>query len=452
MSCTPCNPCAPVQFCQPENFGLAFPSLVGPMGPPGGPGLYVENYAALRALDPTTYPAGYVANVGGYDSVNDGGGGAFVYVPSGTDADNDGTILTPSNNVGRWYRVYSGAVNVQWFGATGDGTTNDFQAIQNAITYIESLTTGGAIFLPAGNYLTNGQLDFSGNRPVFFFGEGEGSTTVTGDGVGIVLHLGIGSGDRTTDLRISSMSIVGINSADIGIQLDRIHQILVDRVKVTDFVTAGFDLNMAYNNEIRDVWVQDCGTGILVDADNEYTLITRAKVYSCDAVGIHFRNGSCSGSKIMFADIEACEVGIKIDCGSAENLESFGVVGCYFKDMVDANCQFGTDASSLWIDSLLFQNNEVKAGTAGPATNVVEFDRCRKPILMSNTFHSADVTVTGNTSGLVDLGNTYDASAEPTAFLFGNPNDNLAGELPTSDPAVPNEWWQDASGFMHTSL
>lgn len=452
MSCTPCNPCAPVQFCQPENFGLAFPSLVGPMGPPGGPGLYVENYAALRALDPTTYPAGYVANVGGYDSVNDGGGGAFVYVPSGTDADNDGTILTPSNNVGRWYRVYSGAVNVKWFGATGDGSTDDFQAIQNAITYLESTANGGAIFLPSGEYNIEGQLDFSGDKPIYFFGEGEGSTVINAIGVGIALHLGTGSGDKTIDIRVAGMSIIGSDSADIGIQVDRLHQILLDRVLISGFVTAGVDMNMAYNNELRDLFIEECGKGILIDDDNEYTLITRAKIYNCDEVGIHFRNGSCSGSKIMFCDIEACEVGIKVDCGSEENVESFGVIGCYFKDMVDANCQFGTDASSLWIDSLLFQNNEVKAGTAGPATNVVEFDRCRKPILMSNTFHSADVTVTGNTSGLVDLGNTYDASAEPTAFLFGNPNDNLAGELPTSDPGVPNEWWQDASGHMNTSL
>lgn len=455
MSCAPCNPCntppcAPVQFCQPVDWGLAFPSLVGPMGPPGGNGLYVTNYDALRALDASQWPDGYQAVVGGYEEVNDGGWGLFVYVPSSTESDNDGTVLSPTNTIGRWFRVYSGAVNVRWFGAVGDGVENDFQAIQNAITYIESLTTGGAVFVPSGTYLIDEQLEFSGSRPIAFFGEGEGSTTITVDAAAVGLHLGVGSGDLTVDLRVYSMSIVGTNNADIGIQVDRLHQILLDRVLVDNFVTAGVDMNMAYNNELRDLFIQNCGRGIIIDENNEYTLITRCKVYSCTGVGIHFRNGSCSGSKIMFCDIEANEIGIQIDAGDEESAESMGIIGCYFKDQVEQNIALGTDASVLWIDSILIQNNEIKAGTAGPATNTVELDRCRKPVLMSNTFHDCDVTVTGNTSAVVDLGNTYDGSAQPTEFQLGNPSGNLGGTLPTVDPAVTDEWW-NASGQMEVS-
>lgn len=449
-TCGPCVPCQPVQFCQPENFGLAFPSLVGPRGPAGGPGLYVTNYAALRALDPSTYPAGYVANVGGYDSVNDGGQGQFMYVPSATDADNDGTILTPFTNVGRWYRMYSGAVNVKWFGAVGDGSTIDFQAIQNAITYIESLPNGGAVFLPSGEYNIEGQLDFSGDTPILFFGEGEGSSVINAAGVDIALHLGTGTGDKTIDLRVSGLSIIGSAGAEIGIQVDRLHQILLDRCFIEGFITAGVDMNMAYNNELRDLFIQDCARGIIIDENNEYTLITRVKVYNCDTVGIHFRNGSCSGSKVMFCDIESNEIGIKIDAGSVESAQSLGIEGCYFKDQAAQNIAAGTDASSLWLDSLELKNNIMKAGTAGPATNTVELGRCRKPVLIANTFVDCDVTVTVDTSGLVDLGNTYEGSAQPTSFLFGNPNGNLSADLPTSDPGVPNELWAN-SGVVEVS-
>lgn len=447
--CTPCVPCAPVQYCQPENFGLAFPSLVGPRGPAGGPGLYVTNYAALRALDPSTYPAGYVANVGGYDSVNDGGQGQFMFVPSATDADNDGTILTPFTNVGRWYRMYSGAVNVKWFGATGDGVTSDTTAIQNAITYIETTDFGGAIFLPSGSYNIGSTMEFSGDKPILFFGEGQGSTLINALGIAIALHLGTGTGDKTVDLRVSSMSIVGTTSA-IGIQIDRLHQILIDRCFISGFTTAGVDMNMAYNNELRDLFIQDCARGIIIDENNEYTLITRCKVYNCDTIGIHFRNGSCSGSKVTFCDIESNEVGIQIDAGSVESPESLGIIGCYFKDQADANIKVGTDASSLFVDSILIQNNEIKAGTAGPATNIVELDRCRKAVLMSNTFHDCDVTVTGNTSELLDLGNTYDGSAQPADFQFGNPSGNLSADLPLVDPGVPEELFQN-SGVVEVS-
>ncbi len=420
------------------------------MGPPGGPGLYVENYDDLRALDPTEYPAGYVANVGGYDSVNDGGGGAFVYVPTGTTSDNDGTVLAPSNNTGRWYRVYTGAVNVKWFGAVGDGSTDDYQAMQNAITYMESLALGGAIFVPSGEYNIEDTLDFSGDKPIYFFGEGQGSTIINVIGAITGIGLGTGSADKTIDLRVSAMSLIGDGSADIGIAVNRVHQILIDRCYLSGFTVAGVDMNMAYNNELRDLFIEECGRGIIIDENNEYTLIIRAKIYGCTTVGIHFRNGSCSGSKVMFCDIEGNEVGIKVDAGSVESAESLGIIGNYFKDQDDANCLFGTDASSLFVDSLLFQNNEVKAGTAGPATNVVEFGaRCRKPVIMSNTFHDADV-VADDATAVVDLGNTYDGSAVPVGFQLGNPTGGLGGTLPTSDPAVTDEWY-NASGTMSIS-
>ena len=452
-NCAPCfvPPCAPVQFCQPENFGLAFPSLVGPMGPPGGPGLYVVNYAALRALDPSAYPAGYMANVGGYDSVNDGGQGVFVYVPAATDSDNDGTILTPTSNVGRWFRIYTGAVNVKWFGATGDGATNDFQAIQNAITWVESLANGGAIFVPSGEYNIEDVLEFSGDKPITFYGEGQGSSVINVIGAIMGLHLGTGTGDKTIDIRVASLSILGGGTGTIGIQVDRLHQILLDRCYIEGFATAGVDMNMAYNNELRDLFIVDCGRGIIIDENNEYTLITRCKVYSCTTVGIHFRNGSCSGSKVMFCDIEGNQIGIKIDAGSVENVESMGVIGCYFKDQIADNVLVGTDASSLWVDSFLFQNNEIKAGTAGAATNTVTFDRCRKAVAMSNTFLEADFVTTVDCANLVELGNTFNTSAIPTEVQFGNANGNLkAGFLPTSDPAVQGELW-DNYGAVYVS-
>ena len=458
MSCAPCNtapcvPCAPVQWCAPVDFGLAFPSLVGPMGPPGGPGLYVTNYAALRALDATVYPEGYVANVGGYFTVGDGGGGQFQYIPSSSTSDNDGTVLSPANGTGRWFRLYSGAVNVKWFGAVGDGSTDDYQAIQNAITYIESLALGGAIFLPSAEYNIEDTLDFTGDKPVVFFGEGEGSTIINAIGAITAMGLGTGSGDKTVDLRVVSMSIIGDGASDVGIAVNRVHQILIDRVKITDFTVAGVDMNMAYNNELRDIFVDNCGTGILVDENNEYTLITRAKVYNCDAVGIHFRNGSCSGSKIMFCDIEACEVGIKVDAGAVENVEGFGVIDCYFKDMADANCLFGTDASAFWIDSLLFQNNEIKDGTAGPATNVVEMDRCRQPVAISNHFSAADFVTSVNIVNLVEFGNSFaNAATPPTIVQLGNScaDGNLRAKLPAIDPGIPEEIFEN-SGVMEVS-
>lgn len=152
MSCG-CPPsCEPVCFTSPPNFGLEFPSLVGPMGPPGGAGTYVENYAALRLIDPTTFTAGYVAWVSGYATINDGGQGNFQYDPTSVAADNDGTIIEPANGVGGWKRIYSGDIFLAWFGikigdVVANGLFNDAACLA-AVNIAKVL--GTTIVAPAG--------------------------------------------------------------------------------------------------------------------------------------------------------------------------------------------------------------------------------------------------------------------------------------------------------------
>ncbi len=87
----------------------------------------ISDYAALRA---------YTGNAGQVRITSNGLAGFFYYdVADTTSVDNGGTIIVAGNGK-RWKRVYSGAVNVKWFGAKGDwngGTGNDNTvAIQSA--------------------------------------------------------------------------------------------------------------------------------------------------------------------------------------------------------------------------------------------------------------------------------------------------------------------------------
>lgn len=92
----------------------------------------VPTIAALKALSaPATEIAVYVLD---YYAGISGGGGLFKWDAASTATANGGTVIAPdAGGTGRWRRIYSGALNVKWFGAKGDGSTDDTAAIQLAL-------------------------------------------------------------------------------------------------------------------------------------------------------------------------------------------------------------------------------------------------------------------------------------------------------------------------------
>ncbi len=88
-----------------------------------------------------------------------------------TSADNTGTILVTSDGK-RIKRVVQGAVNVLWFGAKGDITTDNTTAFQKACDFITS-KNGGSLFIPYGRYKITSTIQV--NSQILFFGEGSNS-------------------------------------------------------------------------------------------------------------------------------------------------------------------------------------------------------------------------------------------------------------------------------------
>lgn len=111
-------------------------------------------------------------------------------------------------------------VNVQDFGAAGDGTTDDTEAFQNAVDALEELDIpGGTLCIPKGVYLISEVAEFYGVRFK------SGNITIRGSGIGLstilqavnrapvfffepccddttdilIEHLGFRSGDDTAD-------------------------------------------------------------------------------------------------------------------------------------------------------------------------------------------------------------------------------------------------------------
>ena len=104
--------------------------------------IHTNTYATLTALTPI---AGMRAQVAWRATISDGGGGVFSWDSTSTATENGGTILeSDAGGTGRWLRQFTGPTLVAWFGALGDGATDDSTAIQAAIdSATESATVMG---------------------------------------------------------------------------------------------------------------------------------------------------------------------------------------------------------------------------------------------------------------------------------------------------------------------
>jgi hypothetical protein len=79
--------------------------------------------------------------------------GFFEWQAESTEDDNGGTVIKPKafkqpNQKGRWHRVFDGAISVKWFGAKGDGVTDDGATITAAAKALQGAGRGVLLFPP----------------------------------------------------------------------------------------------------------------------------------------------------------------------------------------------------------------------------------------------------------------------------------------------------------------
>jgi hypothetical protein len=116
----------------------------------------------LRTTDPSTNESIYTT---GYQTPADGGGGLFWWDHNCTASDDGAMVIVSSaaNIPGCWRRVIENdRYNVKFFGARGNGSTDDTGAFQKALTTIEGLSSntadGAHLFVPRGVYILSDTL------------------------------------------------------------------------------------------------------------------------------------------------------------------------------------------------------------------------------------------------------------------------------------------------------
>ena len=116
---------------------------------------YVTTIAALKAL---TGVDGEVVRVLGYYAANDGGGGDFVFSSGSLATPDNGMVIAPTAGSGNWLRQANGFVDLRWFGAKGDGTTNDMLALSYANTYAVAQSPVWTVYVNPGTYNIGGSV------------------------------------------------------------------------------------------------------------------------------------------------------------------------------------------------------------------------------------------------------------------------------------------------------
>ena len=304
-----------------------------------------------------------------------------IYIPLASDA---------SGASGAWIRRFDGPVNVRWFGAKGDGASNDGPAFLAAIAYLDAtkLTGGfgygagsGELFVPAGHYYL-GTSTIELNHTMTLRGEAMGHA----GGGSTVLRWAAG----TTGIRVQAHNSIGS----------------------TSFNAAPADNIAGSGSTIENLFLK----GGYAGADGEYhgiqlrgmATIRDVYVTGFQGDGIHAAASIGSGAggqegnvnlvRIERCTVESCRRGLFLD-GADSNAGS--IISCNF----NCNRSWGVEDSSF-IGNFYFGCHFAANGWVGAAGSV--------PTACSHS------------------GNRYFVKAGQAAGAAANP---------PSGTAADNAWW-----------
>ena len=191
-------------------------------------------------------------------------------------AKTDGKIYG-KNDAGGEYDLTAGAsgpsdwINVKTeYGATGDGTTNDTTAIQNALN---AASTGPRrwVYMPQGTYLVTG-LTMTGR--VYIFGAGKGATIIKSATNAAILTTAADAnalGGTISHLTIQGTVTAGSSQTCLNVtDATAIQGVVVDDVRIEDCGGFGLNTGKVFSSTFRDIKATNCaGYPINYDSGNQ---------------------------------------------------------------------------------------------------------------------------------------------------------------------------------------
>lgn len=388
----------------------------------------VATYAALKAIAPEARVNGQTVFVSGRTGPSDGAGGWFYFNSAATDADNGGTILAPDTGDGRWIRIRDfGLVNVRWFGAVGNGGTDDTAAVQAAIAAIATTgdTPGAVLYFPRGRYRIAASLTV----PDY--------VTIQGDGrvVSILDFTSLGSGSALIFTSLSFLNAIN----DITIQ-----NTPADAIDIS----GGAHIRME-NLYIR--WIG--GDAIYIDDSSYMINMENIFIDDCDGHGVNIEGFATSvyGQNVFTSNTTLSGFRVNdliyssFDNCAADTSASYGWEISNVTSVVFTACSGEANAKSLFrfASSNTLAGNAI-GGTSGPYGFV-------KGVVLNGCFGLSCATDAGATTPSfieaassnsraidVQLINCRDL-IDPAFTVGGVPVYSSAGDIPTYSISASGE-------------
>lgn len=232
-------------------------------------------------------------------------------------------------------------VSVKDFGAVGDGVTDDLNAFLAAVASFGP--TGGAIYVPPGDYLVSDQITF--DKPIYMFGAGAKSTTIiTNDPTGNVILFDVAycqvekmcfdaAVTRTAGAYIAmSINVIRSRVRDFtmlngftGIAATCVDSVWIDTGDIFDTVSNGYGIRLL-------------GDGVTAAGNDIYiNKVTMSGNANLAAAGIQITNNGAIN--ITDCDIIRHGNGIQIEPGAGEVATSIYIENTYFD----------TSTNGMWI-------------------------------------------------------------------------------------------------------
>lgn len=392
-------------------------------------GVTTRDIASLRSLPPSSYTSIAVANIAYHTTAGDGGDGQFRPVSGaapGTYVDDNGAIIVPTGGDGSsaWLRlVIGGVVHVKWFGAVGDGATNDRSSIQAAIDYAYA-AGGGVVQLGRGTY----SVSLTAYTSEIGLADGLACILLR-DKVRLV---GLGPGASIIKLAASQVGVGTywriITSPD-GDRLDysEIRDFEIDGNKASQTDTTninGGNIQIEASGKVlvNNIYSHDaCGNGIMVrgvSRDEQVTIAVDIGISQCVASGNNYIGIQISqfGRISVEGNTASGNGGNGIDIyGNDQQSSPSSTPTSYaytiYGNRADSNGSVSYTGTGIFLETVregVCMGNVLMGNDIGIAVNAINATP-RNAVITGNQLFTNDVgiQITGSTNGVQITGNTF---------------------------------------------